>query len=151
MNIRPMSESDLPAVFAVRTATIENAITMEELASDYGVTPESLAKALQGEVKGWVCEVAGRLVGFSMGNGSRGEVLVLAVLPAFERKGIGGALLDRVVEWLFSLGHESVWLCANPDPGIRAYGFYRSRGWRTTGEMKGADEIMVLKGNRTVS
>jgi hypothetical protein len=37
-----------------------------------------------------------------------------------------------------------VWLAANPDPAGRAHGFYRSLGWRPTGEMQHDDEILVL-------
>ncbi len=137
--------ADLPAVFSVRTSTIENAITLDELEQEYGVTPESLAKAMKSNVRGWLCEEAGEVAGFSMGNRTSGEVQVVAVHPDHEGKGIGKALLGEVTRWLRSAGHEEIWLCANPDPGIRAHGFYRKLGWRSTGEMKGCDEIMVLE------
>lgn len=35
-----MEISDLSAVFAVRLASVENVVTMEDLEEDYGITPE---------------------------------------------------------------------------------------------------------------
>ncbi len=142
---RKMTVSDLPAAFSVRLSTIENAITMQELEEDYGITPESLAAAMQSAVQGWLCEDDGKMVGFSMGDRATGEVQVLAVLPAYEGRGIGKALLSRVQDWLFATGHSEIWLLANPDPDIRAAGFYRKLGWRATGVMQGADQVLKLR------
>ena len=144
LTYRPMTAADLPAVFAVRLATVENAVTLEELAEDYGITPESLAAAMETHVQGWLCEDGGRAVGFAMGDRSNGEVQVVAVLPGYEGRGIGRALLLEVQQWLFAQGHEEIWLGANPDPGVRASGFYRRLGWRRTGVMKGGDEVLRL-------
>ena len=59
--------------------------------------------------------------------------------------GIGKALLLEVQRWLFAKGHEEIWLLANPDPGVRASGFYRRLGWRRSGVMKGGDEVLRLR------
>jgi ribosomal protein S18 acetylase RimI-like enzyme len=142
---REMITDDLPAVFSVRTSTKENAITLEELKEDYGITPDSLAEAMKSHVKGWLCEESNRVVGFSMGDRSNGEVQVIAVHPDCEGRGIGKTLLGEVQKWLFSSGHKEIWLGAYPDPTIRAYGFYRKLGWKATGKMKGYDEIMVYR------
>jgi ribosomal protein S18 acetylase RimI-like enzyme len=145
LTYRPMTAADLPAVFAVRLSTVENAVTMEELAEDYGITPESLAAAMETHVQGWLCEDGGRVVGFAMGDRSNGEVQVVAVLPGYEGRGIGKALLLEVQQWLIAQGHEEIWLLANPDPGVRASGFYRRLGWRRSGVMKGRDEVLRLR------
>lgn len=142
---RKMTVDDLPAVFSVRTSTKENAITMEELEEDYDITPESLAEAMNSHVKGWLCEDSDVVVGFSMGDRLNGEVQVVAVHPDYEGRGIGKALLNEVKNWLFSSGHEEIWLGSNPDSNIRAHGFYRYLGWQATGKMKGYDEILVLR------
>jgi len=52
LRYRRMTVDDLPAVFSVRLSTIENAITMQELEEDYGITPESLAEAMGSHVSG---------------------------------------------------------------------------------------------------
>ena len=82
-----------------------------------------------------------------MGESDRGEVLVLAVLPEYERQGIGKSLLSLVVDWLRSFNPTRVWLGASPNPETRAYGFYRALGWRPIGETDtNGDEILVLSG-----
>ena len=143
LTYRGLTVADLPAVFEVRLSTRENGVTLEILEA-YGVTPETLAEGLAAGLRGWVCEDEGRIVGFTIGDGEAGEVQVVAVLPSHEGLGIGKALLDRVGTWLFSRGHTKIWLLANPDPNIRASGFYQKLGWRKTGEMRGPDEVLVL-------
>jgi len=81
---REMIPKDLPAALAVRLLTIENPITIDELAADYGVTPECAAAAMATHVRGRLCEADGAIVGFAMGDRSTGEVTVVAVLPAHE-------------------------------------------------------------------
>ena len=148
LTFREMTVDDLPAAFAVRLSTVENAMTLEELEEDYGITPKSLAEAMSGQVRGWLCEDrgedGGRAVGFAMGDRANGEVQVVALRPGYEGRGIGKRLLSLVCDWLFAGGHEEIWLGSNPDPGVRAHGFYRHLGWRSTGEMKGGDEVLTL-------
>lgn len=145
LSYRELSVDDLPAVFALRLSTVENRVTMEELEADYGVTPQSLAEGMKTHVRGWLCEDAGRVVGFSMGTKETGEVTVVAVAPEYEGLGIGKNVLSRVQDWLFCEGHDEVWLWAAADPSVRAYQFYRRLGWRTTGETRHGDEMMRLK------
>ena len=140
-----MVPDDVSAALAVRMSTIENAITMEELEKDYGITPRSLAEAMITIVAGWLCEDSGTVVGFSMGDRSNGEVQVVAVCPEYEGLGIGKRLLYRVQEWLFSEGHKEIWLRSNPDPTIRAHGFYRRLGWQATGRKYGDDEVLAFR------
>ncbi len=144
LTFRPMTVADLPAVLTVRLSTRENAITLAELEEDYGITPESLAESMRSNVRGWLCADGDRVVGFAMGDRSNGEVQVVAVLPSREGRGIGKTLLRHVLNWLFASGHDEVWLRANPDPKIRATGFYRKLGWRTTGRMIGSDQVLTL-------
>ncbi len=144
LRYREMTVEDLPAAFEVRFSTIENAITMEELEEDYGITPESLAESLKTHVRGWLCEESGKVVGFAMGDRANGEVQVVAVRPGHEGKGIGRTLLDLVRDWLFAEGYDEIWLYANPDPNTRAHGFYRGLGWRAAGRMEGDDEVLIL-------
>lgn len=140
-----MTADDLPATFAVRLSTVENAITMERLESDYGVTRKSVADAMTRNVQGWLCEDSGTAVGFAMGNGASGEVLVVAVRPEYEGRGVGRGVLERVRDWLFSAGHDEIWLLTTPDPSLRAVGFYHSLGWRGTGKIVRGDEVYVLR------
>ena len=139
---RQMQIDDLAAAFAVRLSTLENAMTMERLARVYGITPQSLSEAMKSHVKGWLCEDSGKVVGFAMGDLASGEVQVVAVRPEHEGKGIGKNLLMLVQSWLFSEGFDEIWLLADPDPGLRAHGFYRKLGWQATGERRKGNEVM---------
>jgi ribosomal protein S18 acetylase RimI-like enzyme len=125
LTYRAMTVDDIPAVLEVRFSTVENAITLEEMAADYGITPATIAASMQGDSRGWLCEDESKVVGFAMGDCTNGEVQVVAVRPGHEGRGIGKALLARVTDWLFAEGHEELWLGASPDPEVRATGFYR--------------------------
>jgi hypothetical protein len=48
-------------------------MTMEAL-TYMGITPESTIEALSVNVAGWLCEVSGNIVGFSMGDKNTGEL-----------------------------------------------------------------------------
>ena len=145
LTYRQMRPEDVDAALNVRFSTLENAITLQELEHDYGVTPQSIAEALGSISRGWLCEDGSKVVGFSIGDGLSGEVKVVAVSPGYEGQGIGKTVLANVKSWLFALGHQEIWLLANPDPNIRASGFYRKLGWEATGEMNGQDEILKLQ------
>jgi len=142
---REITARDIDELFVVRAATRQNAISKERLA-ELGITPASIGAALAaGTTKGWVGVCESRIVGFCMGDRGKGEVLVLAVLPDFEGRGIGSTLLSTVVEWLRSFNPSRVWLGASADPETRAYGFYRAAGWRPVGEIDAhGDEVLEL-------
>lgn len=140
---REMLVTDIPAAFRVRTSTIENALTMQELTEDFELTPETLTESLKTSAKGWVCECEDEVVGFAMGDSAEHELTVLAVLPHYEGNGIGKRLLTEVESWLFSLGGDEIWLVTAPNSSLRAYGLYVSQGWIPTGEILGEDEKFV--------
>ena len=144
MKFREMKQTDVEAVFEVRTNTRENHITLERLAA-LGITPESVSQDIRETSKGWVCEIEGRIGGFTIGEGTSGEVLVIAVLPDAERRGVGQELLELVEDWLFLQGHDQICLMENPDPPIRAHGFYRKAGWEPTGEFRNEDQKSILR------
>lgn len=128
MHFRELSVADIPALFDLRPRTRENALTVEEL-RQLGITPQSVADSLAQTSHGWVCEAAGRIVGFSMADRATGELLVIAVLPEFEGKGVGGGLMALAEDWLAASGRTRAWLTTDVDTALRAYGFYRKRGW----------------------
>lgn len=143
--IRPMVPEDVEATLAMRARTRENAITLAELEAEYGITPQSAAEALRTTQKGWLCEHGGEVVGFAIGDCATGEVVVLAVLPDYEGQGIGKMLLTHVHAALRAAGHDTIWLWANPDPAMRAAGFYAQMGYHMTQEV-GADSVKLQRG-----
>jgi GNAT superfamily N-acetyltransferase len=138
--------ADIEAMFSVRARTRQNPVSQARLAT-WGITSASSAADMaSGKMRGWGCFQDTDLVGFCNGDGTTGEVLVLAVLPEYEGRGIGSRLLSHVVDWLRSSGHARPWLAASPDPEIRAHGFYRALGWQPTGRtLDNGDEILVLE------
>jgi GNAT superfamily N-acetyltransferase len=127
MNLRAIESQDLSEIIRVRGATRENPFSREAL-QQIGVTEESIAEWLGTTHRGWLCEDDGRIVGFAIGDGSTGELWVIAVLPGSEGLGIGSQLLAAVEDWLASLGWQEFWLWASSDPGTRAFPFYLNHG-----------------------
>lgn len=130
----------------LRGRTRENAVSAQRLA-DVGITVESWGNDIHtGKLPGHVCTHQGELVGYCFGDRDTGEVVVLALLPAFEGQGIGKELLSRVVQDLVAAGHVSLFLGCSDDPASRSFGFYRHLGWRSTGAMDAnGDEILALR------
>ena len=128
MIIRDIELSDVPALFAVRVATDENRLTRDELTRQ-GITEVSVRERLLRTLHGWLVEEDGRVVGFSMGDRATGELWVIAVLPDYIQRGIGSELMRRVEAWLAENGCRNLWLTTDLDTRLRAYSFYRHRGW----------------------
>jgi len=129
VNIREITSADIPVLFELRPRTRETALTVEKLRI-LGITPESVAAWLKGSTEGWLCQTnAGEIVGFCMADISTGELLVIALPPEYERRGIGGKLMQCAESRLAQSGCSRAWLTTALDPALRAYGFYRHRGW----------------------
>jgi len=128
MLYREIIPEDIPALFKVRTKTDQNNFTMDDLLA-LGINHDSVRDKLTTSYKGWLCEIEGRVVGFTMGDRETGELWVIAVLPEYIRMGIGGRLLALTEKWLFSEGCERLWLTTDIDTEIRAYSFYLKNGW----------------------
>lgn len=74
----------------------------------------------------WVAIEADEVVGFSMADLERGLLFAAFVLPAYEGRGIGKALVEAAETALFAR-HAVIWL--ETGKTTRAAGFYRHRGW----------------------
>jgi len=135
MNIiyRRALPEDTAACIELRGRTRENAVSAEELAA-VGVTLDSWRAGIDnGSLPGYVGRVDDELVGYCFGNRLSGEIVVLALLPDFEGKGIGRALLAMMGEEFKLRGFKRLFLGCSTDPKTRSYGFYRHLGWRSTG------------------
>lgn len=128
MEYREITAAEVPAILSVRTRTRENSYTLEEL-RDLGITGDSVTKKLAKSFKGWLCTDAGQVVAFCMADRSTAELWVIAVLPQYEGRGIGSRLMSHAEDWLWSKGCTRAWLTTDVDTTLRAYGFYRHRGW----------------------
>ena len=128
MEFREILAADVPALFDLRPRTRENVMTVEELAR-LGLTVETLRGFLATTQKGWLCADGPKVVGFCIADRSNAELAVVAVLPEYEGRGIGGTLMGLTEAWLWECGCRRAWLTTDTDTSLRAYGFYRKRGW----------------------
>jgi GNAT superfamily N-acetyltransferase len=143
--LRPAVPSDIAACIALRGRTRENAVSAARLA-ELGITEASWSGQVRdGELPGFVAESGGVLAGYCFGDAGSGEIVVLALLPEHEGRGLGRALLERTVAHLRGLGHRRLFLGCSANPAHRSHGFYRRLGWRPTGERDGhGDEVLEL-------
>ena len=122
MTLRVATLDDIDAMRAIRLAVAEN-----RLSDPRRATPGKYREMLEVRGKGWVWEADGRIVGFGVADAASRSLWALFVGPGFERRGIGRALHDAMVEWLFTVGSAPIWLSTEPD--TRAARFYAAAGW----------------------
>jgi GNAT superfamily N-acetyltransferase len=140
MTFREITTNDVPGLFEVRTSVRENIYTREALYRD-GITEATVAHMIGTTHCGWLCEVDSKIVGFAMANGRTGEFWVIAVLPEYEMRGIGSKLLLLAEDWLRSIGWKEIWLWTSLDTKLKAYSFYRNRGW-TDSEIRTGQRVI---------
>ena len=132
MKVRVATESDVEALFDIRTSVHENRQSREELAA-IGVTPASVGQMLRTTSRAWLAEVDGQPVAFSMADAQRGTVFAMFVRPGYEGLGLGRALMQEAEGWLYAQGHDAIWLLTGSEQGLRANGFYHHLGWGVGG------------------
>ncbi|MGH8544720.1 MAG: GNAT family N-acetyltransferase, partial [Gammaproteobacteria bacterium] len=95
------------------------------------ISDDDVRGAIENTGRGWVVESQGKVVAFAIGNAQTESIWALFVHPDHERRGYGRLLHDTMVEWLWSLGLDRLWLTT--EPGTRAQTFYESAGWQLRG------------------
>lgn len=147
MKIRIAQQDDIETLFEIRTSVIENYQSRQEIAQ-LGITPESVAQMLATNCCAWIAEIGNQPIGFSMANATEKTVLGLFVLPAFEGRGVGRALIQVAEQWLWSQGIEEIGLVTENNPNFRAYGFYLYLNWVPVGiesDGNGRGEMKFIK------
>ena len=127
VQLRQACSADIPAMSAIRLSVTENVL------SDPGrVTLQMYEDFLERDGRGWVAQADGVVLAFGYADRHQGSIWALFVDPRHEGRGLGKALLDLAVAWLFELGHHRITL--GTTPGTRADRFYAAQGWiRTAG------------------
>jgi GNAT superfamily N-acetyltransferase len=143
MNIREAQIEDIETLFNIRTSVIENHQSREELVA-LGITPETVAEMLQTDCRAWIAEIDEQPIAFSMTNAAEKTIFAMFVLPSFEGRGAGRALMQQGEQWLWSQGVEEIWLLTGSNPNLRAYGFYLHLGWTPT-DIEPDGQIKFLK------
>lgn len=126
MIYREAVSADIPEIQVVRNSVKENQL------SDPALVPDSdVEDYINRRGKGWVCEVDGRLVGFSIADLEDNNVWALFLHPDFEARGIGKELHRLMLDWYFGQTKTTIWL--GTEPKSRAETFYRMQGWKEVG------------------
>lgn len=148
--IRDATVDDVDALMRIRLDVREN-----RLSDPSRVQPSDVHDMLTVRGRGWVAvDSEDRPVGFAIADHLARNVWALFLEPEFERRGIGRALHDTMMRWLFETSTDCVWL--STDPGTRAERFYRAAGWRAAGSTShgetrfemSADEWREREGSR---
>lgn len=93
--------------------------------------------------KGWVCEVEGRVVGFSIIDLLEKSVWALFVDPDYAEKGIGKELHRLMLDWYFQQTKDKVVL--GTAPNTRAERFYTLQGWTPVGSYSNGEIKFELR------
>ena len=120
--MRRATLTDIDAMHVVRLAVRENVL------SDVArVTPTHYRNMLENDGRGWLCELNGKVVGFGIADATQRSIWALFVLPDHEGHGIGSQLHDAMLDWLFDISSEPVWLTTGRN--TRGARFYEAAGW----------------------
>lgn len=133
MNFREAVLKDIPAIQVVRNSVKENMLSDPALVSNKDCEEYMFSRG-----KGWVCEIDGKIVGFSIADLQDDNIWALFIHPDHEKKGIGRKLHHLMMDWYFNQGKEKVWLSTAANS--RAEMFYKTAGWNEVGFIK-PDEI----------
>jgi GNAT superfamily N-acetyltransferase len=135
-----------PAISKAAAEEAPNGASSRALLARLGIKIQPTAADFQnGRLKMWECMCNSQTVGHCAGDSATGEVISLSVIATHEGQGIGRRLLSIVVDWLREQGSERIWLAAPSNPSLRAYGFYRALGWRSSGKHhEDGSEILEL-------
>lgn len=125
--------ADIPRLKIIRSSVVENVLGDASRVLDahyewFVVNPGIFLWKEQSEI-----------VAFSAADPRDGSIWALFVLPEFESRGIGSALLEASCNVLKAAGLSRAWLTT--DPGTRAERFYRNAGWEVVGTKN--DELLL--------
>ncbi|KRT13169.1 GCN5 family acetyltransferase [Pedobacter ginsenosidimutans] len=126
MIFREAKTTDIAAIQIVRHTVKENTLSDPAL-----VTDKDCEEFITQRGKGWVCEVGGAIVGFSIVDLKEHNIWALFLRPEFEGKGIGKELHRLMMDWYFDQTQDLVWL--GTAPNTRAEEFYSRQGWKKVG------------------
>lgn len=151
VRFRPMGEGDLGAALSVeRTLFPEDAWSEGILRTELAAQPERRHYL--------VAEDGGTIVGYAglAAAGGEGDVQTIAVLPAYQGRGIGAALLRALLDEAARRGCGEVFLEVRAD-NDRARALYEWFGFETVGRRPGyyqpsnTDALVMRLPNPTVS
>lgn len=140
MNFREAGIQDIPSMHLVRMSVKENILSNPQL-----VKEEDYTRFITTDGKGWVCEEAGRILGFAIVDSIKKNIWALFIHPDYEKKGLGKQLHHIMLNWYFKNYSEKLWLTTAA--GTRAAKFYQLLGWKEKGRDKNGEIIFEMDFN----
>ena len=126
MNYREATIHDIQQIQYVRNIVKENRLSDPALVADKDVQDFITRRG-----RGWICEIDGIIIGFSIVDMIEKNVWALFIDPKHESKGIGKTLHGMMLDWYFNQTKETIWL--STARGTRAERFYHIAGWNEAG------------------
>lgn len=118
MTVREAVIADIKEIQEIMNADKDNTLSDTSL-----VTDKDCEEFITVRGKGWVCETANKIVGFSIVDLKDNNIRALFIRPEFEDLGIGRRLYDIMLDWYFSNTRGKAWLGTLPN--TRAGVLYR--------------------------
>jgi amino-acid N-acetyltransferase len=124
----------MPAEIAIRRATTRDVTAIRGLVDEYAgrVLLEKETVTLYEDVQEfWVAETEGRIVGCGALHvlwQDLGEIRTIAVDPAEKRRGIGGRIVERLIEHGRDLGIERIFVLTFETSFFARHGFVEIEG-----------------------
>lgn len=137
LEFRRATAADISAMSAIRLAVRENV-----LSNPGRITRQMYEDYLELRGRGWVCERAGAVIGFSYAASEDNSIWALFVEPGHEGRGAGKRLLRLATDWLFAQGAPAVTL--STAAGTRADRFYLTQGWQRDMHENSVDACFIL-------
>lgn len=135
---RTATLKDIQQMQVVRHLVKENTLSNPDLVPDSDVAYYITEKG-----RGWVCEVEGKIVGFSIVDLKENSVWALFVDPDFAERGFGKELHRLMVDWYFE--QTDVTLVLGTAPNTRAEKFYELQGWNKVGSYANGETKFELR------
>jgi putative acetyltransferase len=143
-SIRPESRTDHPAIYAVNATAFETAAeaTLVRGLRDAGVNPFiSLVAESEQRIVGHILFTPVQVVGAR--TWSAIALGPMAVLPNFQRQGIGSGLVRAGLDACRTAGHDVIFVLGHPDYYPR-FGFQRMSEFGLTCEFKAPDDVLMV-------
>ena len=142
LHIRLAVSEDVPAMLAIEQASFSDPWTEETIRSTLALERMRVLVAEErgDEGRDGVRRLAGYVVALIVGD--EGEIADLAVAPNSRRRGLGRALIDRMLAELAGLGVRSLYLEVR-ESNHAARTLYDSRGFRLIGRRRGYYRLPV--------
>ena len=141
MNVRLAQPSDVAAMHSLRQSVLENRLSDPRKITEVSYLPYVEA------LSAWVAEVDKAVVGFGAVDAPEATIWALFVDPGSEGRGVGQALLDRMVSWARAKQLVQLSLCT--EKGTRAEAFYKRAGWIEASTIESSEtrlQFMLARG-----